>query len=504
MTFITQQEGWMLFIAFTAMMFFVTFAFTKKHQSLDEHLVANRKVSVFRGAFSIAVTWIWAPAVFIASQKAYEQGLPGIFWFTFPNIICFFIFAPLAFRLRRLLPFGYSMPDYIALRYKDDKKPHLIFLIITYGYDLGAIIINSLAGGLLMHSISGIDLQVSIAITAGIALVYVITRGMPASVITDVIQMSLILFIGFILSPWALSEAGGLSVLSRGIGGVTGKFTELFDPWIAYSFGIPASLGLIAGPVADQMFYQRAMSTSHKRIVRTFVIGGIVFGIVPIILSVFGFIAADPATNHLLSITDNQLVGVSVVEHFLPRWTLYGFVLMALCALSSTLDSAYLAVGSLTSVDIYKRYLNKSASPEKMLWASRIGMAIFVTIGVGIAMIPGIKLLWIFLIYGALASSALIPTFLCLYWKRLPAKGAFWGPFLSFIIGLPLSVYANFTENANLIVAAALSSVLIGVVVCVLFGIVSNDKFDFASLESQPESSMPRPSLTSGEPRRGL
>jgi SSS family transporter len=488
-TFITQQEGWLIFLAFTLMMFFVTFLFTKGRQTLDEHLVANRKVSIFKGAFSIAVTWIWAPAVFIASQKAYEQGLPGIFWFTFPNIICFFIFAPLAFRLRKLVPFGYSMPDYISLRFKNDKKPHLIFLIITYGYDLGAIIINSLAGGLLMHSISGIDLHIAILIVAGIALVYVITRGMPASVITDVIQMSLILFIGVILVPWVVFEAGGTSVIANGLGGVTGKYSNLFDPWIAYSFGIPASLGLIAGPVADQMFYQRAMSTFRTKIIRTFVIGGIIFGVVPIILSLLGFIAANPVINHLLNIGDNQLVGLYVVEHFLPKWTLYGFVLMCLAALSSTLDSAYLAVGSLTSVDIYKKYINKSATPQKMVRASQIGMAIFVIIGVGIAMIPGVKLLWIFLIYGALASSALIPTILCLYWKKLSARAAFWGPFLSFLIGLPLSIYANFTENANLIVVAALASVLIGLIVCVLFSIFDHEVYEFKQFTSELESS---------------
>ena len=32
--------------------------------------------------------------------------------------------------------------------------------------------------------------------------------------------------------------------------------TNVFDPWISYTFGIPATLGLISGPIADQMFYR--------------------------------------------------------------------------------------------------------------------------------------------------------------------------------------------------------------------------------------------------------
>lgn len=486
MGFITQQQGWLIFLFYGLGILLLTYLFTKKEQTADTHLVANRKVSIFAGAFSIAVTWIWAPAIFIASQKSFEQGLPGIFWFTLPNIICFFVFAPLAMRLRRLLPFGYSMPDFIARRFPNDKKTHLVFLIITLGYELGAIIINTLAGGLLMHSVAGIDLRLAIVVLAGVALFYSVWRGLPASIITDIIQMSMILFIGFILVPWVIIQAGGVGAIAGGLGGVSGKFSNLFDPWIAYSFGIPITLGLIAGPIADQMFYQRAMAVKKSKITKTLIYGGLLFGVVPIILSIFGFVAANPAITPLLGITDAQLVGVNVVRHFLPQWALYGFALMALCGLSSTLDSAYCAIGSLTAVDIYKRYKNKTASDQQIIRASQIGMILFVVFGTIVAMIPGMKLLWVFLIYGALASAALVPTILSLYWKRLTARGAFWGSFLSFAIGLPLSIYANFTENAHLIVLAAVASVVIGLAICLFDGLRNKDNyFEYSTTDNQ-------------------
>jgi SSS family transporter len=480
--FISEQSGWLIFIAYGIIMLAITWFFTRKEASADEHLVANRKVSTFKGAFSIAVTWIWAPAIFICSQKSFEQGLPGIFWFTFPNIICFFIFAPIAIRLRRLVPKGYSFPDFIALRYPGKPAIHLIFLIITYGYDLGAIIINSLAGGLLLHTIAGINLQLAILSLAFIAFLYAAWRGLPASIITDIIQMAVILFIGFVLVPWAIGESGGFNTVINGLGGVTGEYGNLFDPWIAFSFGIPATLGLIAGPVADQMFYQRAMAARYKNIVKTFVWGGLLFGIVPIVLSMFGFIAANPEVNQSINIVEKQMVGIYIVQHYLPQWTLYGFVLMAVCGLSSTLDSAYCAVGSLGANDIYKRYINKQPNDKQLVRASRLFIALFAVIGTGIALIPGMQLLWIFLIYGALASSALVPTILCLYWKRLTPKAAFWGPFLSFIIGLPLSIYANFSENAYLVVLAAVLSVLIGLIVCVGLSLFSKEQYEFKPL----------------------
>ena len=68
-----------------------------------------------------------------------------------------------------------------------------------------------------------------------------------------------------------------------------------------------------------------------------------------------------------------------------------------------------------------------------------------------------------------------------LFWKRLSAKGAFWGLALSLIFGLPLSIYANVTENVHLIVLAAIMSVAIGFVVCLLAGFTNKKtEYDFA------------------------
>lgn len=481
----SQLQGFAIFLLYGLAMTLIVLRFTRREQSCEEHLVADRRVGTWSGAFSIAVTWIWAPAVFICSLKSYQQGLAGIFWFTFPNILCFFTFAPLAIRLRKLLPIGYSMPDFIALRYKDSPRTHIIFLLVAVGYQLGAVIINSLAGGLLMHSLTGISLPLAISVVAGIALFYSIWRGLPASIVTDVIQMSLIIFIALVLVPWTVVESGGLGIIKGGLSGIDGS-TNVFDPWILYSFGIPATLGLISGPIADQMFYQRAMASRYENIARTFIFGGVIFGLIPALLSIFGFIAANPEVAAVITVNDPQLVGVDVVSHYLPSWTLFGFALMALCGLSSTLDSAFCAIGLLGSIDIYKRYINPQADDQAILKISKLSMLILGGVGTLIAMIPGVKLVWLFLIYGAIAASALIPTILSLYWKRLTAGGAFWGTTLSFALGLPLSVYATFNENPHLMVVASLSSVLIGLIACLAAGLLNDGPcYDFKDVTGQ-------------------
>ena len=460
-TAISSQNGWLLLGVYGVVMTLLVWFGTKREKTAEQHLVADRNVGVWAGAFSIAATWIWAPAIFVCSQKSFEQGLAGIFWFTVPNIICFFTFAAFAFKARAMMPNSYSLPDLIWKRFNGDPRSHQLFLLIALGISITGIINNSLAGGLLLHSIAGTDQNSTIIAFSVIALCYSAWRGLPASVITDVIQMGLILLIALVLVPWTLFNAGGFEAITGGLSGIQGSINVL-DPWILYSFGIPATIGLISGPICDQMFYQRAMATKPESIKKTFIYGGLIFGIVPVVLSLFGFIAANPEFSSVIGAGDSQLVSVRVVEHFLPAWTLLGFAVMALCGLSSTLDSAYCAAGSLFSVDVYKRYMNPNANDHQMLNASKAGMFFIGLVGTGIAILPGVKLLWIFMIYGTMAAAVVFPAILSVYWKQVTAQAVTWGVFVALIVGLPTSIYANVSESPHVQVFSSVSTTLIG------------------------------------------
>jgi SSS family solute:Na+ symporter len=187
---------------------------------------------------------------------------------------------------------------------------------------------------------------------------------------------------------------------------------------------------------------------------------------VPIALSLLGFLAVPLVQEGLIQIRDPQIVGLEVVTYLLPKVAVYAFTFMAFAGLLSTIDSSMVAISSLATVDIYKRYANPTASDSDLLRISRYSMIGLTALGSGIALLQP-KLLWAFLIYGALASAGLFPTVLALYWKKLGASGAFWAITLSLIIGTPLSIYANVKDDPYLVVLAAVLSVVIGLVICI-------------------------------------
>lgn len=463
---LTVPEGLTICALFGVAMLALVVTRIKTERGAEGFLVADRVVPMWQAAFSIAVSWVWAPAIFVCSMQAYKLGLPGIFWFTVPNVLCFFIFAPLARRLRDLSPQGFTLPEFIGKRFDNDKLPHLAFLIGFLLNMTGAIVANAYAGGALLNQLTGIETEQAILIVSGIALSYSLISGLKASIFTDVIQMFMVLGLALILVPSVIfSLDDGPATLMRGFGGRDGNHWNIFDPSIAFTIGIPMSITLLTGPLADQMFIQRSLAVRHKDIIKTFVFGGLLFGLIPITLSLLGFVAAALAQDGLLVVNNAEMVGPLVIAHTLPKIAMYAFTFMALAALCSTLDSALCAASSLGSVDIYRRYIKAECSDTELCKKARLAMISISIIGTSIALFQP-SMLWTFLVSGCITGSLFFPTIFALYAKNITAKTIFWAVLLSLSVSIPFSVYANINEQPLLVVLSSLSSVVIGFSIC--------------------------------------
>jgi Na+/proline symporter len=458
---ISQMGGWIIIVTYAAIMIGSTWIFTKKLAKTKLYfLAAERKVPMVAGAFSIAAAWVWAPALFIAAQKAYEQGIVGLFWFTVPNVACLIIFAFFADILRKRVPEGYTLSGYVLERFS--KRVNNMYLLELGGLSVCSFAVQLLAGGTVLATLTGIPFyQVTIAL-ALIALSYTFWRGINASVVTDYIDMVFMVTVAVLFIPWAISNAGGSEVLLKGLGGITGRYKSLFDSTggqVFLSFGLPVTIGLLSGPFGDQSFWQRAFALKEGSVKGAFILAAFIFATVPITMSLLGFGAAGTG----LKVASTQLVNLEMIAKYLPFWTIVPFVYMLLMGLCSTLDSSLSAVSSLGGHDMATRV---SYTGNEIDY-SRIYMAGMAVCGILIANIPGMKILYLFLFYATLRSSTLLPTVTMILKERnISESGMFYGIIASLIIGLPIFAYGNFNKITPFIVAGSLMTVLLsGIIV---------------------------------------
>ncbi len=468
MPFIPQSIGYLFLLLFGIAMIAITWFFARwrKWHSKEGFLVASRKVGWILGGASIAASWIWAPALFVSVQMAYQQGLPGIFWFVLPNVIALAIFALLAPRIRERLPQGYTLPQYIKHRLESERV-HKVYLFPYFFYQLMAVTVQLFAGGSLIFLLTGIPLIIVMPILLIIALAYTLISGLEASVITDFVQIAMIFAIGIVIIPMAVGAAGGFEAVEVGLGGLAGN-TNIFDPGIAFSFGIVTSIGLIAGAIADQQYWQRSFAIKKQKLSRAFLLGAVLFAIVPIGLSLLGFLAADPALGIVLPAgVDVSMIGVQTVAVLLPAWAVFLFVIMLLSGLSSTLDSGLSAASSLWVTDIAKpKNDNEAISSARK---AMIGIAVLgLIISLAVIYIPGLGLMHLWWVFNTIAACVMVPTVLSLYWDRLSEKGVFWGVLVAFVIGVPLFIYSNILDDPVWIVGASLFIIVVSTGFCLL------------------------------------
>ncbi len=184
---------------------------------------------------------------------------------------------------------------------------------------------------------------------------------------------------------------------------------------------------------------------------------GLNVAVQPLMMAGLGFIAA----GEQWTVADSSLVNIEVIARLLPSWMVTAFMVVLLSGLLSTLDSNLCAVSSLMGHDLVNEaHSDRRSREQQVLPASRIGMLLLALLGLGVANISGMKILYLFLFYGTLRASTLLPTVISLSKAKVSESGLFWGILVSMLVGLPVFSYGNFAKDTWWTVAGSLGTVL--------------------------------------------
>jgi len=398
-------------------------------------------------------------------QKAFDQGIAGLMWFTVPNVACLVLFAFAASRVSDSFPAGCTMPQYIDQRF--GKGPHLMYSATFLLLQVCSLGVQLIAGATILSSISGLSYMSGVLVLAAIFTSYSLIDGLRSSIRTDFLQM-LIILAGIVLIVPAAIEAAPAGAIGKGLSGLSGKFGNPFDPHVAYTFGITVTIGLLSGPFGDQQHWQRVFAFEKGKAFKGYLLGALIFAIVPVSLGFLGFLGAGfPASAQgvISGAMSSQQVGIDVVTTLIPGWGLTVFAVMILAGLASTGDSALCTGSSIINVDIFAKYINPDADEKKRLLIARVSVCMLAALAAGIALIPGITILSLFLFYGTLRSSTFIPTLFAVFSKHVTARGILWGGAGAAVLGLPIYLTGVFTGNVHLKVAANIGIIAVSFIV---------------------------------------
>jgi len=352
-----------------------------------------------------------------------------------------------------------TLPDFFNQRF--GKSVQIVAALIVVIAMTFYMVPQLTASGLIGSYVLGVD-YVTAVIVIGIGFtVYAALGGMWAITYTDLIQGAVILIGIFILAGAVLIDFNGFGALFSAALEMSPSFGEINLPWMSY-FGLFLAFlwfGIVSPSAVMRNFASRDARTARHSALWACLL----------YLSIFlaGFIvAAAGASLGIAETLDNRdMIIIVAVEQYLP--SILGGLMLAglLAAIMSSADAMLLAISAGIAYDIYKEHINKQASERFVTLIGLITM--FVASGVGILIAiepPQLIAVMVGWVGGFLLSAFGFPIVLGIWWKRANKAGALSGMIAGAVAFLILVTTEILPTNAEAIVAAPISLLIMIVV----------------------------------------
>lgn len=401
----------------------------RRVKGTDDYLVAGRNVGVALGSATILATWVTGNTILAAPESGYTFGVLGVLGYAVGGGIAVLAFAPLAKRLRKLLPAGRTVGDFFRLRY--DRKNYALFLVMLIIWDLGWLLTQGMGAGLILESVFGLDFHVGLILTVTIVTIYVTIGGMVSVLGTDFMQTMLIMVVVFIFPAWVYLSANPVDVYE----GMASLAPDSLSLSSADGLLFLAVIPLIyTGEVfMDNTFWQRAFALRPGIITRTFTFAGIGWVFVPIATGTLAWVAVGTD----LSLPGGpSTVAPEVVAQYTGTIGSVIFLVLIWAALASTMSALLNAVSGIFMNDVYNNFVRPRASDRELLLMGRILTVVAAVITVIVAWPRPLTLLTLLILLGVINAAYIPPIVMGIFFKKTNPNGVFWGVVVGTVVGL--------------------------------------------------------------------
>jgi len=415
--------------------------FAKKHTDFDDFFLAGRSLTTPLLITTLISTYYGIDVLFGDSQLGFTDGVVAWFGYARPTYAFFLIAAFLLAQRLREENFK-SLPDILDKYY--GKKTRYVGAVTSFIYSLPAL---SLYGfGMLGDVILSWKPIVGMLVFGGIALVYTLTGGFWAVVLTDSIQFVMMCVVLAFAFPFAMNLIGGFDSM---IDTLEPSYFDTMGDLSIWLIIIYASTGLSI--LVEPTFYQRIFAAkSYKSVRNALIIGIFIWGSYDWMITILAMSAKVGVLKGLLPgdvAPDAALLTIMVAA--LPAGALGLFIAGVLSTEMSTLDSYCLVAGGNVAYDIYKPALKPDATDTELIKTTRYGILLSWFLGFAMAVSFEQMLgLWVFLA-SILISSTLAPILLGIYIPnfRRPLAGFFsagLGLLSTIILNIYIMIYGTF------------------------------------------------------------
>jgi len=360
----------------------------KQAQSTEEEtnevILAGRSIGMFVGCFTMTATWVGGGYINGTAESVYTTGLV---WAQAPWGYATSLALGGFFFAKKMREANYiTMLDPLQDRYGKIMGAILYIPAFLGETFWSASILSAL--GATLRVILGLDMTLSVIVSACIAVGYTFFGGLYSVAYTDVVQLACIAVGLWLCVPFALENE------------VTANINDTRSEWLGslegYKVGkwIDYAMLLICGGIPWQVYFQRVLSSksAHRAQVLSFVaaFGCFAMAIPAVLIGAAAKSAdwsqVDGAVDAGLikinndsgvitgTIIDTRLTLPMVLQYLTPTWVSFIGLGAISAAVMSSADSSVLSASSMFGHNIYKLIFRQNASANEIIWVIRVGI----------------------------------------------------------------------------------------------------------------------------------
>uniref|UniRef100_A0A803L6D0 Urea-proton symporter DUR3 n=2 Tax=Chenopodium quinoa TaxID=63459 RepID=A0A803L6D0_CHEQI len=324
-----------------------------------------------------------------------------------------------------------------------------------------------LGGSAVVNALTGVNLYAaSFLIPLGV-VIYTLAGGLKATFLASyihsvIVHVVLVIFVYLVYT--ASKELGSPAVIyerlkevssrsrlcmepishdGQSCGPVDGNYKGSYLTMLSSGgliFGIINIVGNFGTVFVDNGYWVSAIAARPSSTHKGYLLGGLVWFAVPFSLATslgIGALALDLPINASEAI--HGLVPPATTVALMGTSGSVLILTMLFMAVTSAGSAELIAVSSLCTYDIYRTYINPSATGKQILKVSRIIILAFGCFMGVLAVIlnkAGVSLGWMYLAMGVFVGSAVMPIAFSLLWRKANSIGAILGVTIGCILGV--------------------------------------------------------------------
>ena len=387
---------WIIISVYMAVLLGIALYLNRHHHTISDYYLAGRRIKWWQSGFSVmatqlgAISFVSAPA-FVALKQGgglkwlcYELGIPlGL-------ILVIAVIIPPLHKGNFI-----SIYEYLEKRF-DGSTRSMVSAFFQLGRGL-ATAVAVLAGGIILSTALSISTASAILLIGLITIVYDVLGGIAVVILSDVLQM-MIIIVGVVVcgfaalyivgwdTAWTSLSPDRLQILDFSHWGFTSEGAYAFWPMLIGGIFLYASYYGCDQSQMQRQLTVKNLDDARKSILMNalgrfplvvmYCLVGIFVGAVvsrpEFLTKVSSLMHTDVTTAAQVLQDDPDRMLPLFILSYLPHG-LIGFILVAIMsALMSSLDSALNSLSAVTIRDFYQRYIKPEGNARHYLIASKI------------------------------------------------------------------------------------------------------------------------------------